>query len=67
MLQDILFYLPSDILVKTDRAAMSNSLETRAPFLDHEIADFAFNMPLKFKTKKGYYSKTVGKSFCKIY
>ena len=40
MLADQLNYLPNDILVKGDRAAMSQSLETRAPLLDHVLSDF---------------------------
>tara|TARA_Y100000589_G_scaffold313221_1_gene334340 strand:- start:19695 stop:21659 length:1965 start_codon:yes stop_codon:yes gene_type:complete len=58
MLKDLLFYLPSDILVKTDRASMHNSIETRAPLLDHEIAEFAVNLPLKMKSYSNKISRT---------
>lgn len=47
---DIADYMPGDILVKTDRAAMANSLELRSPFLDVELAEFCISMPGKFKT-----------------
>jgi asparagine synthase (glutamine-hydrolysing) len=39
------FYLPGDILVKTDRASMANSLELRAPFLDVDLASFCLSLP----------------------
>jgi asparagine synthase (glutamine-hydrolysing) len=53
MLRDMLGYLPDDVLVKVDRAAMSNSLETRAPFLDHRVVAFSHRLPASLKVHNG--------------
>tara|TARA_Y100001937_G_scaffold72490_1_gene98619 strand:+ start:6412 stop:8331 length:1920 start_codon:yes stop_codon:yes gene_type:complete len=53
MAQDTLSYLPDDILVKVDRAAMAVSLETRVPFLDHKVFEHAWRLPLSVKIRNG--------------
>ncbi|MCP9830098.1 asparagine synthase (glutamine-hydrolyzing) [Synechococcus sp. HJ21-Hayes] len=53
MAVDSLTYLPDDILVKVDRAAMAASLETRVPFLDPRVIDFAWHLPLRQKVRNG--------------
>lgn len=53
MLQDLLHYLPDDIMVKVDRSTMAVGLESRAPFLDRRIVEFAWSLPLHFKVNKG--------------
>ena len=50
---DLVGYLPDDILVKVDRAAMAVSLETRVPFLDRSLLDLAWRMPLDAKLRDG--------------
>jgi asparagine synthase (glutamine-hydrolysing) len=53
MYRDAVSYLPDDILAKVDRASMAVSLETRVPFLDHRVAEFAARVPLDLKIRNG--------------
>jgi asparagine synthase (glutamine-hydrolysing) len=53
MLVDGETYLPDDVLVKVDRAAMAASLETRVPFLDHHVVELAWRMPQAVKLHDG--------------
>lgn len=50
-------YLTNDILVKLDRASMYNSLESRTPFLDIDLADFSFKLDPKEKINKLFLKK----------
>jgi asparagine synthase (glutamine-hydrolysing) len=53
MWQDAIGYMQNDILTKVDRASMAVSLETRVPFLDNEVYQHAWSLPLDFKLHQG--------------
>jgi asparagine synthase (glutamine-hydrolysing) len=46
-------YLADDLLVKTDRCTMANSLEARSPFLDRELVEYAASLPDDLKLRRG--------------
>lgn len=53
MVNDMIRYLPDDILTKVDCTAMSNSLETRVPFLDKDVIEFVLFLPIEYKYYQG--------------
>jgi asparagine synthase (glutamine-hydrolysing) len=52
-------YLPGDLLVKTDRMTMANSLEARSPFLDRELLEYAAMLPDAWKLSRGGQTKVI--------
>jgi asparagine synthase (glutamine-hydrolysing) len=55
---DITTWLPNDLLLKLDRCLMAHGLEGRTPFLDPEVAAFAFPLPDRLKVR-GRYGKWI--------
>ena len=53
MAWDFQYYLPDDLLVKVDRATMFYGIESREPFLDHRLVEFAAQMPVTLKMNGG--------------
>jgi len=60
LIHDVSTWLPNDILIKTDRVAMANSLELRAPYLSRKLVEYAASLPIEFK-----YHKFEGKKILK--
>jgi asparagine synthase (glutamine-hydrolysing) len=45
--------LPELLLMRVDKITMSESLEARVPFLDHELVEFSMDIPEVWKTRNG--------------
>lgn len=61
-LMDMEMYHPDDILVKVDRTAMAVSLETRVPFLDRDVVEFAWTLPMNYlRGREGPDGSRIGK------
>lgn len=48
---DTLSYRPNDLMVKTDRAAMSVALEARAPLMDYQLCEYSWRLPHAMKIR----------------
>jgi asparagine synthase (glutamine-hydrolysing) len=63
---DMKLVLEGDMLVKTDRMSMANSLEVRVPFLDRKLVDLVNAMPVSYKVQKGNGKKILRETFTDI-
>ena len=63
LIQDVHQVLIGDMLAKVDMNSMNNSLEVRVPFLDHELVEFAFQIPSSFKIQKNIKKKILQETF----
>ncbi|HEX7153262.1 MAG TPA: asparagine synthase (glutamine-hydrolyzing) [Thermoanaerobaculia bacterium] len=64
---DLVSYLPGDILVKVDRAAMAHGLETRAPFLDRDVVELALSFPETLKVDGARSKIVMREAFTKLW
>lgn len=62
-LTDLTTYLPCDLMTKVDIASMAHSLEVRQPFLDHRVVEFAANLPVALKFRRGSGKRLLRQAF----
>lgn len=60
---DMGMVLSNDMLTKVDLMSMANSLEVRVPFLDYEVVNFLFSLPVEFKINSGIRKRILQDSF----
>ena len=63
LLADTQLVLPNDMLTKVDLMSMANGLEVRVPFLDHEVVEFAFQLPESSKINRQMKKRIVQDAF----
>ena len=63
LLTDMRLVLPNDMLKKVDLMSMANALEVRVPFLDHDVVNFVFNLPVSSKIDKTMRKKILQDTF----
>lgn len=63
LVADMNLVLVGDMLVKVDMMSMANSLEVRSPFLDQEVVEFAFGLPVAYKIDDKIKKKIVQDAF----
>jgi len=63
---DMHLVLPNDMLTKVDLMSMANALEVRVPFLDHEVVNFVFSLPVSSKIDKNIRKRLVQDTFREI-
>lgn len=66
LLTDMQLVLQGDMLTKVDLMSMANGLEVRVPFLDHEVVNFGFGLPVNHKIDAQYRKKIVQDTFREV-
>ena len=66
LLTDTQLVLPNDMLTKVDLMSMANGLEVRVPFLDYEVVNFVFSLPVDFKIDQNLRKKILQDAYREI-